>query len=532
MNGITSIRRNDLIVCCLLLLFALQSFAAIRSTSATFDEGQIYGVGKYLLIKHRWDLMGCIMQPPLPYYVSSLPLFFAQEDPRIWEYVQQDRDLKFLAAVDVYRAQELLSAPGNAGDRLLIASRLTILVFGLLLGYFVYRFSRELHGEAGGLISLFLFAFCPNMIAYSGLILSDMPFCALAFISCYYFRHFLLENTPKSAVIAGIVTGLALTTKLNAILLIPFFLLIFLVHHFCVKRGSTTRMMLIIGLAILVLFFCYGFNITPYLQGFQYRMLQLDTGFKAFFHGSYSIDGWWYYYPVLFLTKSPLPVLITTFAGVCCYLARGREKWFDTVCLLFPAILLMLLFSTSKIAAGIRYILPVYPFLFVMAGILVQYRDKIDKALYLLAFWYVGMTLFIAPHYLSYFNEVLGGPDQAYRYFVDSNLDWGQDLKGLKKYMDKHGISKISLSYFGIDSPKRYGIDYDWLPSFYLINPTPDNIATVPENRFVAISATNLQGVFLEPADTFAWFRQFEPVAKIGHSIFIYDLTLLPPVGH
>jgi len=532
MIGVKSLSRNDLIACCLLLVFALQSFAAITSTSATFDEGQSYGIGKYLLQQQKWDLMGCIMQPPLSYYVSSLPLFFFQEDQRIWHYEPQERDLTFLSAVDNYRVQELLSAPENVNDRLLISSRLMILVFGLILGGFIYRFSRDLHGEAGGLLSLFLFAFCPNMIAYSGIINSDLPFCALALISCYYFRLFLQQETLKAAVITGLVTGLALTTKLNALLLVFFYTFIYAVHWRRTATCQPLRMLLIVCLAAFILFLSYGFDITPYLQGYQLRLIQLNSGFKTFFNGAYSLHGWWYFYPFVFLTKTPIPALVATVAAAWFYYRKGRENWFDTLLLYSPVVFLLALFVTANIAVGVRYLLPIYPFLFVSAGILAQQRLLVGRKLcYLLAAWYVGSALFIAPHYLSYFNELIGGPDKAYKYLVDSNLDWGQDLKGLKKYMDVHGIKKVSLSYFGIDSPKRYGIEYDWLPSFYLVNPEPDKIATVPENRYVAISATNLQGVYLDDKDTFAWFRQFEPIAKIGYSIFIYDLEKLPPLG-
>jgi hypothetical protein len=106
---------------------------------------------------------------------------------------------------------------------------------------------------------------------------------------------------------------------------------------------------------------------------------------------------------------------------------------------------------------------------------------------------------------------------------VDSNLDWGQELKNLKKYMDKNGIKKVSLSYFGTDSPQRYGIDYTWLPSHHLYNPHPEQPYDIPRNQPIAISATNLQGVFLDNHDEFKWLRDQKPVAKIGYSIFIYD---------
>jgi hypothetical protein len=137
--------------------------------------------------------------------------------------------------------------------------------------------------------------------------------------------------------------------------------------------------------------------------------------------------------------------------------------------------------------------------------------------------WYVGASCYIHPHYLAYFNELAGGPDNGYKYLVDSNLDWGQDLKGLKSYMQKHGIARINLSYFGTDSPARYGISYDWLPSYGLPNPDPEKHKFVPKG-WVAISATSLQGVYLGDSDIYAWFRERKPVAKIGYSIFIYKM--------
>jgi hypothetical protein len=90
--------------------------------------------------------------------------------------------------------------------------------------------------------------------------------------------------------------------------------------------------------------------------------------------------------------------------------------------------------------------------------------------------------------------------------------------------MDVNGIQRISLSYFGADSPQRYGINYDWLPSEYLYNPKPEIPASFRTGQLIAVSVTNLQGVYLDSRDEFAWLRGYEPVAKIGYSIFVYDL--------
>jgi hypothetical protein len=203
-----------------------------------------------------------------------------------------------------------------------------------------------------------------------------------------------------------------------------------------------------------------------------------------------------------------------------------KGMWINEMFLLIPAATIFCFFSLNHKAIGLRYILPVYPFLFVFASRAAQsfLSNKMLTGLSVaLIGWYVGASCYIHPHYLAYFNELAGGPDNGYKYLVDSNLDWGQDLKGLKSYMQKHGIARINLSYFGTDSPARYGISYDWLPSYGLPNPDPEKHKFVPKG-WVAISATSLQGVYLGDSDIYAWFRERKPVAKIGYSIFIYKM--------
>ena len=144
--------------------------------------------------------------------------------------------------------------------------------------------------------------------------------------------------------------------------------------------------------------------------------------------------------------------------------------------LLIPIAVIFCFFSLNKVAIGLRYILPIYPLPVRVceqgsADIFIQ--QKADRAVSFAAItWYIGCSCYIHPHYLAYFNELVGGPNKGYKYLVDSNLDWGQDLKGLKSYMQQHGITRINLSYFGSDSHRtRYGISYDWLPSYDLRNP-------------------------------------------------------------
>jgi hypothetical protein len=139
-------------------------------------------------------------------------------------------------------------------------------------------------------------------------------------------------------------------------------------------------------------------------------------------------------------------------------------------------------------------------------------------------------ALRVAPQQLAYFNELVGGPGEGYRYLSDSNIDWGQDLRGLKDYVDREGLPAVYLSYFGTAPPEFYGIRYQCAPA-------PTNIGSVPPptqkplpgtagREVLAISVANLQGVYLSDPTLYRWVDQRRPVAKVGYSIYVYDPDL------
>jgi len=268
-------------------------------------------------------------------------------------------------------------------------------------------------------------------------------------------------------------------------------------------------------------------NLEPYFAGIFYQHEQAIIGHSGFLMGQYSDKGWWYYFIVAFLIKTPIAMLIFMTVSLVVFIGKTpKDELLNEAFLLTPAAAIFCFFSLNYQDIGLRYILPIYPFLFVFASKAAQIFliNKMRTGLYVAAVaWYVGASFYIHPHYLAYFNELVGGPNNGYKYLVDSNLDWGQDLKGLKKYMQQHGISRINLSYFGSDSPERYGITYNWFPSTVLGNPDPEKHSMALKGWF-AISATSLQGDYFDNKNQFAWFKDRKPIAKIGYSIFIYNL--------
>ena len=196
--------------------------------------------------------------------------------------------------------------------------------------------------------------------------------------------------------------------------------------------------------------------------------------------------------------------------------------------LLLPVVVVVFFTSRQDINIGLRHILPAYPFLLVVIARLVNYDSQHRRLarwiLGLLCVWTIWETALIYPHYLAYFNGLVGGPRGGRHVLVDSNLDWGQDLKGLKAYMESHYIDKVKLAYFGMSDPAYYGVDYELLPSYAVIGRPPCQ-AESPESSelkgTVAVSATLLQGLYC-PGDVYRILRGLEPADNIGYSIYIF----------
>jgi hypothetical protein len=276
------------------------------------------------------------------------------------------------------------------------------------------------------------------------------------------------------------------------------------------------------------------FHLAPYLKGIIFHGKNSYMGNPSFLMGMNSYQGWWFFYLVAFAIKTPIPLIILLLLSFMEYKKNHHGDLLNQFFLIVPVFVYFLFFSAKLFCVGLRYILPIYPFLFVHASIVagIQFQ-RMRVATYVLiavlCCWHMASSIGVYPHYLAYFNEAVGGPDKGYNYLVDSNLDWGQDLKGLGIYMKKKGIQKVHLSYFGTADPRYYGINYEWMPSYYLPEDHYDgdnrrrNFA-FPDSGIVAISATNLQNVFFGNATYFNLLKRYDPIDKIGYSIFIYDL--------
>ncbi|HTP11059.1 MAG TPA: hypothetical protein VMP08_22550, partial [Anaerolineae bacterium] len=249
--------------------------------------------------------------------------------------------------------------------------------------------------------------------------------------------------------------------------------------------------------------------------------------------------GWWYYFPIALLLKTSLPLLILFVAALI--RTAIKRTWRADLIFLLPSLLLFvsLLFSTNNL--GYRYLLPIVPLIIIYVSSLwprtishsllpLVTLSRSQLALLLLLVWSVIGTLRIYPYYLTYFNEIAGGPDRGRYILSDSNIDWGQDMIGLKNYVTQNNLDQIKLSYFGIAHPTAYGLATQaippvrtamhdqgawWLKTYYPNDPAPGKYA---------ISVANLMGGIWIDRAAYAFFRDRQPDTTIGNSIYVYTI--------
>lgn len=520
-------KRIPLLAC--LVLYAALSLAGMKDHSAAWDETHYLGLGNYLL-KHRvWDAPSATLHPPLSYYLQSLPLFFCNLEESCY-----DRGLG-----GVRRGQCLIEKSRPSGDELLFLARLPMVVIGILLGVLIYLWASKLYGPTGGIVSLSLYCLSPDVLANSGLITPDLCLSAFGFGAVYGFWRNVRSPSLSNLLLSGTGLGLTLLSKYSGIIWLPMLACLAALERLRSRPLSSAKgfigagPILHLGLAVVISMFIlwlgYLFDITPYLSGLEIQNRMVGEGAPSFLNGTISRHGgWWYYYLFATIVKVPIPTLILLLVVFVALRKNGPSGTWNELWLLLPAIWIFAACSLlTRVNIGIRYVLPAFPFLFVLAGRASFLWNKgrlVGKlALFLLLLWCAAETVSIYPHYHSYFNQFAGGPKNGYRLLVDSNLDWGQDLKGLKRYMEENSIPTIKLSYFGTADPRQYGMDYEPLPSFAAL---PPGRARTPlrNGDLVAVSATNLYPLYVDLGRLSEYLRTIPPMDQVGHSILIYRL--------
>ena len=538
------VKHANLIAAMLLLLMAGAAVLSLWGDSATYDEVAHIVAGYSYLIKQDYRLNP--EHPPLLKDLAALPLvFLGLSFP--------DQNVHWTGEVngqwDLGRV--FLYGSGNNADTMLFWSRLPTVALMLLLGLFLFKWSKERYGPKAGLFALALYSFSPSVLANGRLATLDVGLTAFIFVAFYYFWRYLERPTRLSFGLAAVSFTLAQLSKFPAVLLVPvFFVLVLMKGHSMKAFGA----MLLLSVVAVSLF--YGVNMWNMPLEVQHRLIEASIqdgsgsyGWLAsflrwvlhgladiaplrpcsqyllglFMDGGHAFGGhtiyflgevgshFWLYYPVVFLIKEPLASQAFLVGAVAIALRRRARPGPLPVGVMAFCLLYLAVFTGFGAQLGIRYVLPVFPFLYMLAaGQTAKLRGRPGLLGVSLLGWLAVSSLLVFPSYLAYYNELVGGPRNGYLYLGDSNTDWGQDLRRLTGFVEERGITAIRVNYFGGGDPAYY------LGARYV----PWDAASGPSGGWFAVSASFYEG---RSAD-YAWLAGYTPVAQIGYSILVYNI--------
>lgn len=538
------------------LLFYFLALDSLVLDSPTMDEQNHLARGLALL--RTGDPRLSVEHPPLVNALSAFPLLAVPEIRLPIDHPSWNEPQGWYAF-----AEQLLWIYNRDVPRMIFLARLPIVWLTLGLALVAFHFGGELWGQPAGLAALLLVLFDPNILAHGRYATTDIGGTTFLLLSALLlWRMWLVVAWSwQRLLVAGIALGLAFASKLSNLSFIPIFALLAILPLYRRewKWQLAGRRLFQFGvvclLALPIIWALYAFEWGPlkvgldvlkpltgvslpmptFLGGIGQVLAISGGGRPAYLLGQFSTEGWWFYFPTAFLVKTPLPVLLL-FVLAIALLFKDRPSRGRAAYLLVPAVLYFLVVVQSGLNIGYRHLLPVLPFLYVLAGGLVGagisrlaatrgHRRAVQVAVLATILLVLLIDVRLHPHYLSYFNVLAGGPDNGHKVLIDSNIDWGQDLLRLKRWMSAHEVEHLKLAWFGTADPSYYDISHDPLPGF------PRNLELwqelpfdpeSPDPGIYAISVTNLWEFLREDKTVYSWFREREPDDKVGYSIFIY----------
>lgn len=554
-------------VACVAAVVGLLEVRSALGETQTWDEGIHISAGyTYLSLgDFSWNME----HPPLVKLVSALPLSWLHlnlpgpaDDGKRRDQVQ-------------YGVEFLYRNRAHA-DTILIAARSANILLTLLFIGALAWWTRRRFGPAAAFLAVVLCAFDPNLIAHGRYVTTDFPVTVFYFFACVLWVEYLERGTFRSLMPAAILFTVAMVTKFSAILLIPTFLLLYAVRwvqkpeEFPIRRlavaGGTVLVTLVVG--VITIYWpetvrCFTTRVPRladvanrenlvgevlwrlgrtlhlpahrFLVGLNAVAEHNAGGHTSYLMGLRSDTGWWYYFPVVFAVKSTLAGLlaaaIVLAAGMLAVVRRTARVSFRDLPILaiglaFPPVFYFAVSMTSGINIGMRHILPVYPFLYVgVAALLGTMGFRLQTGFALcLGLLQIVECASITPDYLAFFNALAGGPGNGPLYLADSNIDWGQDVKKLVHWLDAHGTRRARVFYFGNAQLRYYGVDEVGFPG------ARDQKGWNEIDDYCVANITPLLGNYV-PLEDLAQLRLREPIAKIGWSMYVYDLRKTKPTA-
>lgn len=556
--------RSWIAACALALVFLLQSFFASLGKSPTYDEPAHIGAGLSYL--ETGTIKANPQHPPLLKELSGLSLLAA--GIRLPDVPAVDEMETGATGTEYSGGSALLIAAGPA--RALFWARLPFILIATLAGLLLFAWGRQLMGDRAALCALFLYAVSPTILAHSYLVTTDIGLAAFTLLFFFALWNYLRYPSWPRMVWCGVALGCALSTKFSAVSLPPIAALLLLTSlrwppqrlpgspaafwESPQKNGKTSALplgvtlarcglvfLMICGIAVVVVEACYFFpsNVFAYLDGIRRVNADHNAQYFAVIGGQLGKHVL-YYFALVWALKEPLASLILAVLGMFALLRTKAVTVLGKLFLIVPPAVLFAGYSVEADDFGIRYIIPVLPFAYLIGGFglagLIGSRAVWSRAAAaVLCLWLIVEAVGIYPDHLAYFNEMACLPDNASEigigggwrcgtlWFDDHNVDWGQGLVQLKTWLDAHAAGRPwNFSYFGSFPPTAYGLNGRLMDQSELAT------SLAPSPGLYVISAHSVSRVPLL-GERFAnggggWLRSTTPVAIVGHSLYVYDI--------
>ena len=504
----------------LLLMFALLLFGA-RQNSLTADE-PAYIAGGYAVLARGQAALPMLAQrgyPPLLATLEALPVYLANADVPVeqltgWPASYDTFTLSFKPYLEPLQRSEL-------------AARMATICLTVLLGAVVFRWGAQLWGPLAGLIALAVMTLDPTMLAHGRLAHTDAGATALGTAALYVVWRWARRPTWGKTLLAGLLLAFTLLAKVSGVLWLAAAGLVVLAALWERRRGGRVATLAgqgaaMLALAGLIWWAAYGFTwghsaafpfalpAPDYWDGFQYlRTYTTDVYALGMRQAAHS--GWWWYFPLAFLIKNPLPLLIALVIALLALLRRpsGGRRYADLVALTAFPLLYGLVAIVDGMTIGYRHLLPLHPFVYLAIGgglaawawgnMARPWRRWVVAAL---ALWFVVGAVRIFPWEISFFNELAGGPSGGYRYLADSNVDWGQAERVREDYLAAHPGTR----------------------------PFAPMTPFMPAAGSYLVGASALDGVGVSNVNAYEWFRHRVPDEQLaGGSQLIFNVPAASP---
>lgn len=457
-------------------------------------------------------------------------------------------------------------------DRVLTLARLGVLPFLLVMFGATWALMRPILGHTGALLATFFLASTPTVLGHASVAALDVPAAAMCTLALYLIVRWIEAPSWRTSLLLGAGAGLAVGTKLSAI---PFLFLCgvaLLASRAAlgnvaaagppapVRRYLGGASLVALG-GLIAVTLAYGGRFEFLLDESRQSNPAIDyvtapgtvphevlasiarhvplplaaeklplgigevikhnrEGHLSFLLGEVRKTGWWYFYLVALAVKTPIPLLILGTAGLALLSAAGirRRDWRLLVPGACFAAILVFCCAYSRINIGVRHILVLYPLLaggaaYATVSAWRAWRSLAARGtLAALLIWQASALWTAFPDYLPYFNELVARRPEAV--LIDSDLDWGQDMRRLEQELKQRNVRQFSFAFRGTTD----WIRQDLPPFTYL----PPNVRTTGWVAVDLLAKFMLSG----GGDGFAWLDDYQPVTRVGKTI---DLYYIPP---